>query len=104
MPPPMITSSAWRVMALPRLSRAGGERCSLGPPAPQRRRPAGGPGPPPGPATRLVHTVSGDVEVDVSRAREHLEPGRRQGVGAAQDDADPLVCQLDARVEDEDHP
>ena len=30
----------------PHVRRAGGERCSLGPPAPGRRRPAGGPGPP----------------------------------------------------------
>ena len=51
-PPPHTTTPASDRIRIgyPRpaiqFNRAGGERCSLGPPAPGRRRPAGGPGPP----------------------------------------------------------
>src|SRR5438094_789534 len=42
-----------------------GERCLLRPPAPGRRRPASGPGPPFGSGQPLVHGLSGEGGKDV---------------------------------------
>src|SRR5437867_12360661 len=49
-------------------------------------------------------TPSADMEVHVAGAGQHLEPAGRQEIGPALDHPDPLVEQLDAGVEDEDHP